>query len=127
MDIAARLEVLERENEMLRARIAQLEEALFATDSFVAPAAWGLSRLEAQVFGVLLARPLARKDTIMQALYAGRAGDPPEDNICDLWICKLRRKLRPFGIEIKTAWGQGWMLEPETRAALRPTTQEKAA
>lgn len=39
--------------------------------------------------------------------------------IIDVFICKLRAKLRPHGLEIATIWGRGYELTPDARARLQ--------
>lgn len=46
----------------------------------------------------------------------GMHDDPPVPKILDVWLCRLRRKLRAHDIEIQTIWGRGWYMEPEDRA-----------
>lgn len=36
--------------------------------------------------------------------------DERDLKLVDVWICKLRKKLKPLGVEIVTAWGQGYRL-----------------
>lgn len=127
MDVDARLEALKVENDMLRARIAQLEDALMASERFVVPVEWRLTANEARVFGVLLARELATKEAIMAALYGNLGKDEAEIKIVDVFVCKARRKLKPFGVEIKTVWGQGYYLTPETKARLRAAAEQERA
>lgn len=38
--------------------------------------------------------------------------EEPEIKIIDVWICKLRKKLRPLGVKIDTVWGRGYRLLP---------------
>lgn len=117
MDAAARIEGLEAENARLRDRIDQLEAAMGM--DFVAPIEWRLTTAETRVFGVLMARELATKDAIMAALYRDQAKDEAEIKIVDVFVCKVRAKLKPFGFVIETQWGQGYFLTPETKAAVR--------
>lgn len=73
-----------------------------------------------------LARAFPRvvsKEGLMSAIYALRSGDDPEIKIIDVWVCKLRKKLLPLGIEIDTAWGKGYAL----RVARKPVIVEVAA
>ena len=49
---------------------------------------------------------------LMDALYFDRADDPPEDKILDIWLCKIRRRLRNHRIE--NIRGVGWRLLPLT-------------
>lgn len=126
MDVAARLEAVEMENDQLRERIAQLETLLgFRT---AAPIELGLTGREACAFGVLLAREIATKEAIMTALYGGKCdADQAEPKIVDVFVCKARKKLKAFGIEIKTAWGQGYYLDAETKRRVQAMMPKIAA
>lgn len=115
MEIDQRFEVIEAENDRLRDRVEQLERALFGGE-IPLPLEWRLSGTEARVFGTLISRELVTKDVLMTALYSLRPDtDEPEMKICDVFICKLRKKLKPFGITIHTSWGRGWTLDPRDR------------
>lgn len=50
------------------------------------------------------------KESLLLALYGGR--DEPELKIIDVFVCKLRAKLRALGAadHIETVWGQGYAL-----------------
>jgi two-component system cell cycle response regulator CtrA len=49
------------------------------------------------------------KDAILSHLYGGL--DEPEVKIVDVFICKIRKKLRAVGgHEIETVWGRGYVL-----------------
>lgn len=117
MDAAARIEGLEAENSRLRARIEQLESA--AGMDFVAPLEWRLTAQETRVFGGLLAREIATKDAVMAGLYRDVHRDEAEIKIVDVFVCKIRAKLKPFGLPIETLWGQGYFLKPEVKVAVR--------
>lgn len=99
----ARIEVLEE-------RIRQLEDAL-APHSVVARVEWCLTPSEARVFSHLTTRDLASKQSIMLAMYSDRIDVEPEIKIVDVFVCKMRKKLKPFGIEILTMWGAGYALK----------------
>lgn len=114
MDVDARLEAIEAENDMLREQVAQLEALLGMRTP--APLEFSLTGNEARAFGVLLNRDVANRDMIMHALYGGKSdADVAEPKIVDVFICKTRKKLKRFGIEIKTQWGQGYYLDAETK------------
>lgn len=55
---------------------------------------------------------------IMDALYAGRCGDEPDEKVVDVFICKLRKKLKDTGLRIESVWGVGYRLyvPPEFKA-----------
>lgn len=108
---------LREENETLREQVLQLREVLGV--KFVAPSEWNLTRSETVIMGVLVHRELATPDAIMAALYGDRAGDTPDDQIISVFLHRMRRKLRPFGISIETAWGEGHLLNAEIRNRLK--------
>ena len=122
MDIAARLDAVNAENDMLRERIAALEGVLFAAHQDV-PVQWNLTPSERRVFGVLLSRAVATKDAIMLALYGDRIDEGAEPKIADVFICKMRKKLAPWGVMIRTLRAEGWALDERSRAALKQETK----
>lgn len=117
MDVDARLEAVEAENEMLRERIIRLEGLLGM--HIAAPIEFGLTPQETRVFGVLMARELATKDAVMAALYHSIAKEEAEVKIVDVFICKIRAKLKRFGIAIETQWGHGYFLTAATKARVK--------
>jgi two-component system cell cycle response regulator CtrA len=117
MDAEVRLTMLEAENELLREQVRRLEQAL--TGVRYVPFEWGLTTSEALVVGVLVNREIATKDAIMAALYRDMSRDEAEIKIVDVFICKVRRKLKPFAVTIETVWGVGYRLDAEWRDRLR--------
>jgi two-component system cell cycle response regulator CtrA len=113
-DWEARAKVLEAENDELRARIAELEEALGLAAQ--PTPMFGLTSQEAVMFGVLLKTANPRKATFMTAIYSDEADDPPDEKIIDVMICKMRKKLEPFGIKIDTSSGEGFSMAEESKA-----------
>jgi len=107
------IDTLQREVETLRERVRQLEDAL--TPSAGLPLEWGLTATEARLFSAIAGREMATKQYLMTALYSDRPDEEPEIKIVDVLVCKIRKKLRPFGVEIKTIWGQGYMLPDRER------------
>lgn len=69
-----------------------------------------LTRYEADVLGVLSDGRLHTKESILLGMYSDRVGDGPEIKIVDVFICKLRAKLKDTGIVIETIWGSGYKL-----------------
>lgn len=66
--------------------------------------------MEARVLRALLDRApnLVTREQLFLAMYFDRVGDPPVDKIVDVYVCKIRAKLR--GARIETVWGDGWRL-----------------
>lgn len=114
-----RIEVLEAENETLRARVSDLEAQLMAADGWHAPLEWQLTSAESIIIGVLVSRGMATKDAFLSALYRDFAKDEAEPKIVDVFVCKARKKLKPFGVTIETIWGQGYRLPEDQRAQLK--------
>lgn len=126
MNVDVRVDALEAENERLRDRVSQLEGVMGL--GLLTPIEWGLTGSEQRVFGVLMARELATKDAIMAALYRADGRDEAEIKIVDVFVCKTRKKLKPFGIEIGTRWGEGYFITPATKAIVHGLLgQRKAA
>lgn len=107
---------LEEENEDLRARVRELEQQLGI--SVGPPLAFGLSRQEGVIFGLLVKNPLVTREFAMSTLYLHEQ-DMADDKILDVFICKVRRKLQPWNIDILTKWGQGWFMPSESRVKAR--------
>lgn len=125
MDVDARLEVVEIENEMLREQIRKLETMLGV--HFGSPLEFGLTGSEECVFGVLMLRELATKEMISIALYNSLGKEAADEKIVDVFVCKIRAKIKAFGIEIKTMWGKGYYLTPETKRTVKTLLDARAA
>lgn len=110
-DLVARLE---QENDDLRARVRELE-ALSGV-RFEAPPQFRFTKNEAVIFGMLLKNELVLRESMMQMLYLHEQ-DEAQIKIVDVWVCKMRAKLKPYGIEIQTQWGQGYFLSPASKSA----------
>lgn len=119
----------------LEAVIMRLEDHIAVLEAAMGllvlpPMEWGLTPAEGRVFGVLLERELMTRDAAMAALYRDRGADEPEPKIVDVFVCKMRKKLKPFGIEVGLRWGVGYFLTPEAKAVARAQIaagQERAA
>lgn len=113
--IEAENDKLRLQNEELQYRVCELQEAVGTR--FDVPMCFPLTRRETELFGVLMQRELATKEMILTALYGGM--DEPCLKIVDVFVCKMRKKLNGFGIEISTLWGRGYYLSKEMKARVR--------
>lgn len=77
-----------------------------------------LTRQEAEIFGRLRAAggAMVGRESLHAGLYPIEA-DEAEIKIVDVFVCKLRRKLKPLGLEIGTARGLGYRFIPPTGKA----------
>jgi len=65
-----------------------------------------LTSTEALFLSALKPHPQS-KEVIHQSVYADQI-DGPEPKIVDVYICKLRQKIKPLGLRIDTLWGRGY-------------------
>lgn len=105
------------ENDELRARVAMLEDALGV--GWVMPRALGLSPKEERLVAALFRRGRLTREGAWTAMYYDSSGDYPEPKIVDVLLCRVRKKLKPFGMEILTHHGRGFELPEGTRETLK--------
>ncbi len=107
---------LREEIETLREINRQLREAITPCGVEVPDTLPPLSRSEVAVFRCLVRSQVATPEMLRLALYSDRAQDWPGDgNIVSVFVCRIRRKLRPLGINIRTHWGHGYSLDDRER------------
>jgi two-component system, cell cycle response regulator CtrA len=116
---------LRGENDELRETVRQLREA---TTEHVELPEWlpHLSPKERGVLSLLSGGRIVSVDRIMETLYDNREKEPPDANIARVWICKLRRKLEPYGVIFENIYGRGYQATPATRELLRVAPNETA-
>lgn len=103
----------EMDRDVLIERILQLEEQ--GGVRFETHPRYGLTQYEQAMLGILVSRKeVVSKDQVYTLLY-GMHDDPPEQKILDVWVCRLRQKLKPYDITIHTVWGRGWFIDPEDK------------
>ena len=88
---------LREERDLAREQVAFLLSALMGDDTL--PLEWNLTESEERIMRVILTREYASKDAIMAALYWDK-DEPGEEKIVDVLICKIRKKIKPYGIDI---------------------------
>lgn len=115
-----------REIQMLRERVRLLEDQLVPPTVRI-PVEWCLTSSEARLFAHLTSRDMCTTSSIMLALYSGRIDVEPEPKIVDVFVCKIRKKLKPFGVIIETIWGQGYSLPSREQFQIKPPSVEVAA
>lgn len=116
---------LREENETLKEQVAYLEAALMGQDQL--PTEWGLTPTQERIVRVCLTWEVATKEAIATALYWDKPEPAEAINNINVHMVRIRRKLEPFGIEIKTRWGKGFYVPAETRERFRPRLAQRAA
>ena len=98
------------------------EENLWLRDAMGAdlppPQGVHLTQSEWRWLRILLARGFATRDALYLSIYGDQVDDGPEMRIIDVFAAKVRKKLRPFDIEIKTVWGAGYQLSKDNQLRL---------
>lgn len=85
------------------------------------------TKLEASILAVLLKRNEVTKAQLHLVIEQNRPGenrDETDPKMVDVIICHLRKKLLPHDVTIKTVWGIGYLVPPDSRdIAMRILTQ----
>ena len=129
-DYHTEISSLRAERDTLRAERDNLREQL---NYFTAPVLgsqlppeWAISKTEEKILLVLYRRHgLVSKHALYFAVY-GEESDVLS-KVIEVHLCHIRRKLKPFGIEILTTHGCGFALPEESYAKLSPHVTGQAA
>jgi hypothetical protein len=92
----------------LQDQVDELKSALGQTDTI-----WpfGFTKSEAAIFNLLMKRERVGNESAHAVLYADRSEDRrPEWNNVPVIISRLRAKLRPYEVAIRTVHGDGWYI-----------------
>jgi DNA-binding response OmpR family regulator len=88
----------------------------------------GFTPSEAIVVALLMRREYVSRDGVLAVLYGAAPDDLPEVRIVDVFMHRIRRKLRLRGLALQTVLRVGWVLAPQTKAAIeRWITNTQAA
>lgn len=97
-----------QEVEYLREENRQLKEALGAAINPF-PREWKLTRAEQKLLSCLATgRNGFRKEEALRS--ASSHHESTDRDLVKVRVSQMRRKLKPFGIEIKNVWGEGYEL-----------------
>lgn len=106
-----RIELLEAENASLRARLEPEASRAFLDSCRVQ---LGLRQGPARALWALWDGRVKSVDSINDALFGDRP-DPPELHVVAVYICQVRRAIRPYGAKITTFWWAGYQLPASER------------
>lgn len=107
--------------EELKEQVRQLKKLLVPV--FVTPIEWRLTRKQQALFCMLPTRELVTRDMLDAADITGASITPNHGNVV---LYQLRKKLKKFGVQIKTEWGVGWRLVDRKSWQKRLTEAEAA-
>ena len=91
--------------EELEEQVRQLKKLL--VPAFITPIEWRLTRKQQALFCMLLTRDLVTRDMLDAAAISGASSTPNYGNVI---LYQLRKKLKKYGIQVKSEWGVGWRL-----------------
>lgn len=101
-------------------RIEQLEQELGLKTDF--PPEFSIPRNMMPLLGILLKREIISREGALIAIYSGMPntwGKQPDPKIIDVFICKLRVRLRKYGVKVSCKWGLGYFMDGENKRKLR--------
>lgn len=105
----------------LQDRVAELEALLgVSDDALFRFRALKLRPYECRILSFIEKQTgTARRQAIYTALFGNRPEcDQPDIRLVDVYLCRIRRVLRPIGIEIVTVFNVGWALTATDKAKL---------
>lgn len=113
-----RIEILEEENRQLKERIAKLSGH---DDAEALQFLFGLTPTESQILALLVHRGSADYDQLELVSLPDDRGDRVEDinGAIRSHIKRIRRKVRPHGIDLTTVYEFGYTMSDEMRRATR--------
>jgi two-component system cell cycle response regulator CtrA len=106
------------QNQELREEVRNMREILVPI--IVAPSGFGMTPREWDLTSCLYANSpkIMSRQALLEAMYPNNAS-APEMKIIDVFICKIRKKIKPHGMDIGLSWGKGYFMPPESASVLR--------
>lgn len=111
---------------ILQNKISLLEETIvqLKTEKFKSvwhpPLSLGLTSKESKILSYIYSHEnFASKEELYDHLYSFNLDcDFPEENIITVYVCKIRRKMKPFGIDLNLKRVIGYYLTQENKNKL---------
>jgi len=109
----------------LMAKVAELEEAvrqlyaLLRNEAWTCPPELGLTLAERNVLSALVARPMCTVDFLSAVGSPKGIHSEATEKATQVRIVRIRKKLRPHHLVVRTSRGIGYYLEPESRTRLQ--------
>lgn len=117
--------LLKEEIRQLKELLAEKDETIRQLRENLRPEGWsppielGLGIPESQILALLYKNKeeTVTKEQLYQALYQGNL-NPPLIKTIDVFICKLRNKIKKYDMIIETVWGRGYLLPKDSALIL---------
>ena len=121
-------ETWEQERALLMEEIAMLKREMYGAE-WAPPVELGLTAGQQAIVAAMVVNDRVLSEQFL--FDASRVRHSFAEELGSKLICvmisNIRKKLRPFGLEIRTVYGRGYCLTPETRAKLLNWTAMRAA
>lgn len=101
-------------------RIELLEQELGMKTEL--PPEFGIPRNMSALLTMLLKREIVTREGALLAIYSGMPNTwdkEPDPKIIDVFVCKLRVRLRKYGVKVSCKWGFGYFIDGENKRKLR--------
>jgi DNA-binding response OmpR family regulator len=116
-DVSAKVALLQEQlDEMREALLQERKNSRNTLEPLLG--VFGLHRTEARILSAIMRVGRATSEYLFQLIY-GMRDDPPEENILRVHVRRIRKKLTPQGILIKTIYGEGFEISPEHAGLIR--------
>lgn len=122
--LQAKVDSYEIENQDLLDQVMLLKNEL-APVGWLAPLEFRLTPKEALILNVLMHNPVCTKERLHAAVSVNKisSDEETEIKIVDVFVCKVRAKLKPFDVEIETHWGTGYSLSAASKNIIQEMLQ----
>lgn len=118
--LKTRLELVERENDELRERLAIVKGGDLRSMETLLSIAFSLTPYEARFVYILLKSDIARHDALYRDLCTEYlTEEPPDVGVLKVRISHIRGKLKKHGIGVCTQWGVGYYIDPLNKQKIR--------
>ena len=123
----ARIAYLEKQLETLQDKYDHLLAGMGQKLRF--PSAFKLTKHQEIVLGVIFTRQIAYISMIDAAMYAHKPIEieTPPHQLIKVFIYHIRKRLKPFGLSIKTNFAVGYSMSPKDKLIIRNMIDAEAA
>lgn len=117
----SRIEALEDEAATWRELYESLKRDLDEMAATIMPQTLHLTPTEARLLALLYRCPMVTREVAFQVLYGNRVHDDelPDIKILDVFVCKLRAKLKLWRMGVETIYAQGFGMPRQSKEILR--------
>lgn len=110
---------LHQEIAKLRGQVEEARETIrnlrdLLMPPLVFPRKWQLTGAESRLLAALYSNPNGLSREVGHAVVDNNPEPLTEQKIVDVFVCKLRKKMKPYGVSFVNQWGRGYAMTPES-------------